>query len=392
MPEPEHSGRGGARPGAGRPRNPPIQEFSGYSLSRALQQTLDHGEPSEGIERELHREEVLKRREQGAASRLGLLGSMQAAGGQSLHVPLSVLTRDLTSGPYPPASWPTAATPGGGNLVPGSLRRYSDLLSWSAVIQAGATVLESAGENIALADATALPPVEWLEEVGAITPGDPTYQQKGLVPHRIAGCVSASRMLLRQAGPSLDAFFVAEIGRAISSMIDSALLVGNPAVNPPIIRGIRHTTGIQPPINVGAGVGIDELLEAEMMVELQNLPITSLGWITSPSVKRILKSQPQFASGGDSTWTGLANPISSMSCPAGSAFYGAWEFLVLAFFGGLDVVLNPYTQSLSGQTEIVAAMYVDSTLRFPAAFGEVTFATAPTVLAEPPPPPRNNRK
>jgi hypothetical protein len=46
--------------------------------------------------------------------------------------------------------------------------------------------------------------------------------------------------------------------------------------------------------------------------------------------------------------------------------FANWEELIIAFFGGLDVLVDPYTQASSATYRILMHLFMDSALRHPA--------------------------
>jgi hypothetical protein len=299
-----HVGWGCSRPGAGRPKLSRSDDGGGntYSLSRAIAETLSHGVPQTGLEAELHREEATAR---AGNSELGALSAFQAPGSGVIHLPLR---RDIGVG-----------AGGGASIVGVRMLVASDLLSWSACIQAGAVVLENLRENHILAQVTALPSTpDWVPEVGMSPAADPAFGQVALgPPRRVSGMITVSRQLLIQgAGTSgsgsLDAMLIADLSRELNSQLDYCCLYGSPDIFPNQPRGVLHTVGIHR-IDIGNNTPCwGELVDAQRRVENERISIASFAHITSPDVKAALLQMPMWAAGSDrSVWEAIANPISS---------------------------------------------------------------------------------
>jgi Phage capsid family len=354
-----------------------------YSLSRAITETLTHGAPRTGLESELHYQEA-RARESG--SKLSFLASANRGGGNILHAPLWAF-RDLTAGPLPPISG-GAPTSGGGNLVGLRLERYSDLLSWSAAIAAGATQLSGLRENVSLARVTALPEPDWIPEIGFAPVTDPAFDSVLLgPPKRVCGLVRVSRQLLIQAGPDLDAFLTNDLSRACSSQLDRMIFYGDPATNPDQPLGIVNTPGIWR-LDIGTNVASWETFTTgEGLIELQNIGLGSYGLVTNPTVKKALADRPMFAAGaGRSIWEGLPNAHSSNSIAQNHIFFGEWKMLVIGIWSdSVDVVVNPYTLSHLGQVDIVVNLFTNFVLRAPEFFGVMDITVDSIVPPTPPP-------
>ena len=135
-------------------------QTSGPSLTEALRDMLECGAPTNSEVRAAHFGEIEARASMPALVNLtGMRG-----GGKALHVPLGMLKRDVGVG-----------SAGGASLVGQRLERVSDLLSWSACVQAGALILTNLRENISLARTSKLPEPEWVPEVGFAPGVDPEF-------------------------------------------------------------------------------------------------------------------------------------------------------------------------------------------------------------------------
>ena len=56
------------------------------------------------------------------------------------------------------------------------------------------------------------------------------------------------------------------------------------------------------------------------------------------------------------------------------AFASDWQDMILALFGGLDIVVDPYTQAGTGQVVLTANQFIDVACRQPASFSIMTDA------------------
>jgi Phage capsid family len=365
-----------------------MSDKGGYSLSRAIASVLARGVPS-GVEADFHFAEA-RARESG--SKLSFLASANRGGGNVLHVPLWAF-RDLTAGPLPPISG-GAPTSGGGNLVGLRLERYSDLLSWSAAIAAGATQLTGLRENVSIAQVTALPEPDWTPEIGFSPVTDPEFNSVLLgPPKRVCGLVRVSRQLLIQAGPDLDAFLTNDLSRACSSQLDRMIFYGDSTAFPNQPNGILNTPGIWR-LDIGTNVASWETFtQAEGLVELQDIGFASFGYCTNPTVKKALADRPMFVAGaGRSIWEGLPNAHSSNSIAQNHIFFGEWKMLVVGIWSdSVDVVVNPFTLSHLGQVDIIANLFCNFVLKSPKFFGIMDITIDSIVPPTPPPLARQTR-
>ena len=62
------------------------------------------------------------------------------------------------------------------------------------------------------------------------------------------------------------------------------------------------------------------------------------------------------------------NAIVSNQATAGNLYYGNFADLLIGMFGGLDLVVDPYTHSKSGTIRVVALQSVDVAVRHAQSF------------------------
>jgi HK97 family phage major capsid protein len=287
----DHPGWGGRRDGAGRPAREPESER--YSLSRAIADALTGS--LEGLEAECDQEELRRR---ASIPGLSYLSGARSAGGLSLALPM-VGERVVSVGGD------------GGSLVGETKSIVSDLLSFSAVRDAGATVLENLQENISLAWTSKLPEPTWQPELGFSVETDPEFDAIIMRPFRVCGSIIVSRQLLVQgaANPSMDRFLLNELSRSCSSQLDRTALYGNPATNPNQPAGVKFTAGIHE-IEIGpTDLEWELLVEAERLSERQNVAFDSFGYITSPDVKAFLRRRLREVGADTYIWEALPGPF-----------------------------------------------------------------------------------
>lgn len=231
-------------------------------------------------------------------------------------MPIELFTRQLTT-----AAFPIGVESFG----------VSNLLTWSGVLRAGATILSGLSRNVNLWSIGQLPVPEWLPELGMITSTDPLFPNYPVSPKRISGLINVSNQLLRQqTGPELDRILISDISRQLGSYLDQIALYGaGPASNQPTglinVSGVAQALPITPPNFHASFVAIESQIEAA------NVDMTNYGVLVSPATKKILRTTPSFTGGSITTWAELRNPLSSPQVTDGRCFVGAWNNLTFAF-------------------------------------------------------------
>jgi hypothetical protein len=328
-----------------------------YSLSRAIRNVLSRGMAT-GSELEYHLEEERSRE---AIPALKTIFSATVYGGQVLHVPLEAFRQVAVGG----------AT-GGASLVETRLERVTDLLQWSTCMRAGAEMLTNLKENVGLARTSKLGEPQWVPEIGFSPATEPEFQLVSLGPaRRLSGMIVASRQLLMSASPGLDQYLIDGLSRACSNQLDRVALYGAPGGNTP--TGISGTPGIHRLPLDWNDPGIDEFLEAERLVEIEDVGLGTFHFIAHPDGKRILRATPWAgaAAGDRSIWELITGPLSSAVIrDRGDIFFGEFSQMTVGIWGNAaDVVINPYSRAQTALVELVVNLFCDVAIRLPRAFG-----------------------
>ena len=146
----------------------------------------------------------------------------------------------------------------GGYLVPDEYdRRLIDVLDEENVLRGLATTIRTSGErkiNIAATKPAAL----WVEEGGALTFGDATFDQKLLDAHKLHVAIKITEELLADNAFQLEDYIIAQFGKAIANAEEDAFLNGD---------GEGKPTGLFADAQVGVTIGTLEI-EADDVIDL----------------------------------------------------------------------------------------------------------------------------
>lgn len=301
----------------------------------------------------------------------------------AMPIPRDVLRapmqRDLTVG--------TATA--GGHLVANEMRPgdfVSALRPKSLVLAMGATVLRDLNGNVVIPRQTGGTSTAWVAEGNAAAEGGMSFDQITLTPKSVSGWMEFSRKLLLQS--SLDVNFMVsnDLAQAIATAIDAAAINGSGSSNQP--RGILQGIGIGSVVGGtnGAAPTWDHIVQLEEAVAALNADMGSLGYVTNPKVRSKLRRTQRFAStNGEPIWsdpvdqTGMSrvagykagvstNVPSNFTKGSSSGIcsaiaFGNWSDLIVGMWGGLDILVDPYTNSTTGGIRVVAFSDVDIALR-----------------------------
>lgn len=146
----------------------------------------------------------------------------------------------------------------GGYLVPDEYdRRLIDVLDEENVLRGLATTIRTSGErkiNIAATKPAAL----WVEEGGALTFGDATFDQKLLDAHKLHVAIKITEELLADNAFQLEDYIITQFGKAIANAEEDAFLNGD---------GDGKPTGLFADAQVGVTIDTVEI-EADDVIDL----------------------------------------------------------------------------------------------------------------------------
>lgn len=290
--------------------------------------------------------------------------SAKAAGksARGIFVPGEVLRakRDLTVG--------TATA--GGNLVATELLASSfiDLLrNSSVVVRAGATVMNGLVGNVAIPKQTGAATAYWVAESGAPTESQQTIGQVAMNPKTVGAFTDFSRRLILQSSLDVENMVRRDLAQVIALAIDSAALYGTAADNQP--RGLKNQTGINTRDFAATNPTFAELVGMESEVAADNADVGNMRYLLNPAQRGSFKTTAKFGSGTEATiWepgntvNGYATEVSNQ-ITAGDVFFGNFADLMIGFWSGLDLTVDPYAGATSGTVRVIALQDTDIAVR-----------------------------
>jgi len=282
---------------------------------------------------------------------------------RGITVPQEVLRRDLNVG--------TASA--GGNLVATELDAGSfiDLLrNASALDQAGATVLTGLTGNVAIPRQSGAATAYWVAESGSPTESQQTVDQVSLVPRTVAAYTDFSRRLMIQSSIDVENMVRNDLASVIALKIDYAGLYGTGASNEPL--GLKNTTGIGTVDFAAAAPTFAEVVDLESDVATANALLGFPVYLMNAAMRGNLKTTKKDAGSGifimeNGEVNGYRGVLSNQVA-SGDLWFGNFADLIIGYFSGLDLMVDPYTHSTSGTVRVVAMQDCDIAIRHPESF------------------------
>lgn len=295
----------------------------------------------------------------------------EARGGAT--IPLDVLKRDLVVG--------TATA--GGNLVATDLLAGSfiDMLrNRLAVFGAGARLLTGLNGNVAIPKQTGSATAYWVAENNAPTESQQTVGQVTLSPKTVGAYTDIGRRLMLQSSVDVEAMVRNDLNAVLALAIDAAAINGSGTSNQP--TGLISTAGIGSVAGGtnGATVSWANLVALESAVAIGNADVGSLGYLTNAKQRGVMKSTPKISGYPQYLWENGDTPINGYKCGVSNQIpsnltkgtasgicsailFGNWDDLIIGMWGGLDLLVDPYTGGNAGTVRVSVLQDVDVAVR-----------------------------
>ena len=303
----------------------------------------------------------------------------------SVKIPSEVFKRDMT------ATGGTSGSEGGVNIQT-SVGSIIDVLLPKTVLRGlGVQQLSNLVGNLDLPTASTLPSAGWNTENGTATEKSPAFSKVTFSPKRLAAYIQVSNQLMLQSSNSIDAYVRNWLLQAMAQSLEAAAIKGggsneptgiiaNSSVNVVYAGG---ATSNSTNANGAAPVWADVV---NLMKAVENANGDGVAYLTNPLVKAKLQTTPRQSSGvegnfiwpaGGSELNGYPVAVSTLvpsnlskgtSSTLSAAIFGDFSKMALASWGGMELVVDPFSGATAGLTNVVLNSYMDVNLLQPAAF------------------------
>ncbi len=281
---------------------------------------------------------------------------------QGIYVPNEIVKakRDLNVG----------TSTAGGNLVATDLLAASfiEMLRNRSVVQrAGATVMNGLVGNVAIPKQSGAATAYWVAESGAPTESQQTLAQVTMSPKTVGAYTDFSRKLMLQSSIDVETMVRRDLATVIALAIDTASLYGSGSSNQP--TGIKNQSGVNTKDFAATNPTFAELVAMESELATDNADIGTMTYLFNPAQRGALKtteksstSAGQFVWESGNTVNGYRTEVSNQ-VTAGDVFFGNFADLMIGFWSGLDLTVDPYSNSTSGTMRVIALQDVDIAVR-----------------------------
>ena len=226
----------------------------------------------------------------------------------------------------------------------------------------------------------------WLAEEAAASKVKDTFSTVDMTPHRLQVLGGYTYDLLKQSALPVEQILWDELIRAHAQALDDAIFNGSGSSGQPL--GILANTGIGDVAGGtnGAAISWANIVALESTVGAANGLFGRLAYVTNSKVAGAMKSTPQVAGfprymmedgrangfaveASNSIPSNLTKGSASGICSA--MIFGNFEEVLVPQWGGLDMIVDPYSSKAKGVVEVTAIAYHDVCVRRPACFAAI---------------------
>ena len=313
-----------------------------FSLSRAIQ-AASFGKSLEGAEAEWAQE---------AAKEYGCRG-LQMSG--QIGIPSSALYRAGGADDF------QAGSGDGSGYVPTQVPGLIEALRAPTMAErVGVTTINNATGNIKFPRVSNKAVGTAETEVSADAASTLELDELTLSPTRVANHSKFSKMLIQQGGAGIDSMIAAELAAGINETIDKDVFAKAAA-----------GAGYQGNLSHGS-IAASNIFEAQKAVLAAGGDLTRGQFVLSPSAMAILKSEAAVQSISalinenrvDGYGTYYTPNLVDSTTDEGDLLFGDFaKGMVLAFFGGVDILVDPYSNAGTAQIALHVNKFYDADVR-----------------------------
>ncbi len=288
------------------------------------------------------------------------------------------------------ATYNTGVATTGGNTIETDLlaENFIEALRSQLVIsKLGAWILSGLQGNVDIPRQASVANVSWIGEAATTVQSESTFDKITLRPKTVAARSIYTRNMLLQSSMDVELFIRQDLTKGIALAIDQAAINGTGVANQPL--GIMNYPGVNAVI-IGANGGVPTwatMVQMESEVALDNALNGTCHYLTNSKLRGKLKTTEKAASTGQFIWendrdrgsmgsvNGYSTAVSNLvpgnlvkgtGTNLSAALFGDFSSLIMAEWGILDLLPNPYGVGYEeGNIQVRAMQTVDINLRRP---------------------------
>jgi len=237
----------------------------------------------------------------------------------------------------------------------------------SSVMQAGARTLSGLSGDVVIPKKTAASSAGWIAtEGGAASESEFTVGTVSLTPKQIGAFTDMTRQLRQQSSMDVENMIRDDLGQAIALAIDLGGLEGSGASGQP--TGLLNTGSLTKVTTwAAANPTFAEVVTLETAVADANALMGNLAYICPTNMVGAMKTTEKASGTAQFLTEGTSlnghRLVASNQGTAGNMYFGNWNDLLLGFWSGLDILVDPYSLSNTGSVRVNAFQTCDVAVR-----------------------------
>ena len=249
---------------------------------------------------------------------------------------------------------------------------FIDALRNASAVMPLATNLNGLSGDVKIPKKTAASTAAFISsEGGASGESEMTIGSVTMTPKTCGAFTDVTRQLMIQSSLDVENLIRDDLAQSMAIAIDDAALEGSGSSGNP--TGITNTSGINTvSLSSAAAPTFAEMVSIETAVAVDNALLGDLAYIINPTNYGTLKTTAKASNTAEFVAVdGMVNGypvVRSSQLSANNYVFGNFNDLLIGFFGGLDLTVDPYTNSTSGTVRIVALQSVDVAVRHAVSF------------------------
>lgn len=223
----------------------------------------------------------------------------------------------------------------------------------------------------------------WSIEDSADSTQKIAFTKATMTPKRVQATGALTLQLLKQSTPDVERLIEDELIDSIAQALQVAVIAGSGVAGQPL--GILGTVGIGDVAGGANGLAPmwGNIVDLESKVLIANADDSSLGYLSNAKVRGKLKQVAKAANTAEFVWDkdgmngykcGVTGSVPSTLIKGASGavcsaiVFGEWSKLLIGQWGGIDMIVDPYSLKKRAEVEVTALSFYDVACMYPAAF------------------------
>jgi len=251
------------------------------------------------------------------------------------------------------------------------------------VVQAGARLMTGLTGNLSIPRLTS-GAAAWESEVADANDFAASFGSVTMSPKRLGAYQTMSKQLLIQSSYDVERIIRDDMVKSIALAVDDASIEGGAAYTP---TGILNTSGIGSVEcgTTGAAIVWQDIIDLEKEVAVDNADLGKLAFLTNPKVRAKLKATAVgtdqrmiLGENGNNLMgyplyvtTQVPSDLTKTTTGLSAVIFGNFDDLMIGQWGGLDIVVDPYSGAKKAQVSIIINSWWDVAVRHAQSFAAI---------------------